>query len=228
MRARFLAAASVAIAVAAVAFPASLRAQDNDPTTKVTGAGLPDGWMLRFDPSRRGPAPTVNDVNFRSMGDGFHLTSGPAALYYRPADAQEGDFTVSATISQRASSNHEAYGLFIGGRDLQTANQNYLYFVIHPKDGKFLINHRVSDARPNSVVPYTTHQAINTDDPATGAASNTIAIRVAGDQVHFLVNGQEVKRLSRAELDGAATDGLVGLRLNHNLDVHISGFGVKD
>lgn len=214
-----------ALLTATIAAP--LAAQDNDPTTKVTGAGLPDGWMLRFDPSRRGPAPTVNDVNFRTMGAGFHLTSGPAALYYRPADSRTGDFTVSATISQRASSNHEAYGLFIGGRDLQTPEQNYLYFIVHPKDGKFLINHRVSDARPNSVVPYTTHPAINTDDPATGAASNTLAIRVAGDQVHFMVNGQEVKRLSRAEIDGAATDGLVGLRLNHNLDVHIADFGVS-
>lgn len=218
---------TIVASLAALALAGPLAAQDNDPTTKVTGDGLPSGWMLRFDPHRRGPAPTVNDVNFRAMGDGFHLTSGPAAIYYRPADAQEGDFTVSATISQRASSNHEAYGLFIGGRDLQTPNQNYLYFVIHPKDGKYLINHRTSDARPNSVVPYTNHPAINTDDPSTGAASNTLAIRVAGDQVIFLVNGQEVKRLSKGEIDGAATDGLVGLRLNHNLDVHISGFTVE-
>lgn len=213
-------------AVLAAGAAAPLAAQDNDPTTKVTGEGLPAGWMVRFDPPRRGPMPTVSDVNFRAMGPGFHLTSGPAALYYRPADTQTGDFTVSATISQRASSNHEAYGLFIGGRDLQTPNQNYLYFVIHPKDGKFLINHRSSDARPTSVVPYTTHAAINTDDPASGAASNTLAIRVAGDTVHFLVNGQEVKALSRSEINGAATDGLVGLRLNHNLDVHIADFGV--
>jgi hypothetical protein len=182
--------------------------------------------MLRFDPTRRGPPPTINDVNFRAMGDGWHLTSGPAALYYRPADATTGDFTVTATLSQRATSNHEAYGLFIGGHDLQTPEQDYLYFVIHPKDGKFLINHRSSDARPTSVVAYTSHSAINIDDPATGAASNTLAIRVAGDEVHFLVNGQEVKRLPRDGLDGAMTDGLVGLRLNHNLDVHIADFGV--
>lgn len=213
------------VLTAVLAIPAA--AQDPDPTTKVTGEGLPPGWMVRFDPPRRGPAPTVNDVNFRAMGGGWHLTSGPAALYYRSADTRTGDFTVSATISQRASSNHEAYGLFIGGHDLQTPNQNYLYFVIHPKDGKFLINHRTSDARPTNVVPYTTHQAINTDDPTTGAASNTLAIRVAGDTVHFLVNGQEVKALSRSEIDGAATDGVVGLRLNHNLDLHIADFGVK-
>lgn len=206
---------------------APLAAQDNDPTTKVTGGGLPAGWMLRFDPSRRGPEPKPTDVNFRAMGNGWHLTSGPAALYYRSADAPKGDFTLSATISQAKSSNHEAYGLFFAGKDLQTANQNYAYIVVHPNGGKFLINHRTSDGAPTSVVPYTVSPAIHKDDPATGAASNTITIRVAGDMVHFLINGTEVKALSKSELGLASTDGLVGLRLNHNLDVHIADFGVK-
>jgi hypothetical protein len=35
-----------------------------------------------------------------------------------------------------------------------------------------------------------------------------------------------VKGMSKAEL-GQATDGLVGIRINHNLDVHISGYGIK-
>ncbi len=42
---------------------------------------------------------------------------------------------------------------------------------------------------------------------------------------HFLVNGVEVAKLPRvAQLN---TDGVVGLRINHNLDVHVSGFGVE-
>ena len=202
-------------------------AQDSDPTDKVTGSGLPTGWELRFDPSRRG-TPSETDINFRAMGDGdWHLNSGPAAIYWRPADAATGDFTVSATLSQAKSMNHEAYGLFIGGSQLKTADQNYVYFVIHPQDGKFLINHRAGDARPTSLVAYTVHEAINKEDATSGAATNQLAIRVAGDNVHFLVNGTEVKRLSRAELGGGATDGMAGLRLNHNLDVHIADFEVK-
>ncbi len=216
-------------AILAATLAAPLTAQGNDPTTKVTGSGLPAGWMLRFDPARRGPEPKPTDVNFRAMGNGWHLNSGPAAIYYRTADAQTGDFTVSATISQAKSSNHEAYGIFIGGKDLQTANQNYTYFVIRPVDGRFLINHRSSDGRPTSLVAYgdAPDPAIHADDPSTGAATNTLAIRVAGGMVHFLVNGKEVKVLKASELDGGATDGLVGLRLNHNLDVHIADFGVK-
>ena len=38
----------------------------------------------------------------------------------------------------------EAYGVFIGGSDLQAANQKYTYFVIR-QDGKFLIKRRAGN-----------------------------------------------------------------------------------
>jgi hypothetical protein len=219
------------VAVAAtllLAAGAPLAAQDHDATTAVKGAGLPAGWMVRFDPSRPGrPAPTVADVNFRVMAPGFHHTSGPAGIYYREADASKGNYTVSVSFGARKSMQHEAYGLFIGGSNLQTDKQNYLYFVIKPSDGTFLINHRTSDGKPNPVVAYTPSDAITKDSPTDGSASNKLAIRVAGDAVSFLVNDKVVKTLKKSEIDGASTDGLVGLRLNHNLDLHISDFGVK-
>lgn len=218
---------SLVLAAAVLVLPACSSAQDMDPTHQVTGDGMPAGWMVRFDPPRRGPAPTAKDVNFRAMGAGMHLTSGPAGIYYRPADAQgKGDFTVTATISQAKSSAHEAYGIWVGGKDLQTDKQNYLYMVIHAQDGKFLINHRTSDARPTSLVPYTPSDAIHKESPTDGSATNTVAIRVHGDMLHFLINGTEVKVLTPSEIPGFSTDGMVGLRLNHNLDVHISDFGV--
>ncbi|MES2305576.1 MAG: hypothetical protein V4558_08715 [Gemmatimonadota bacterium] len=216
--------------MAAIAFAAvsPLGAQDHDPTTAVKGTGLPAGWMVRFDPAYPGrPTPTVADVNFRVMGPGFHHTSGPAGIYYKEADASKGNYTVSATFGQRKSSQHEAYGLFIGGKDLQTATQNYLYFIVKPVDGTFLINHRTSDGKPKSVVAYTASDAINKDSPTDGSATNKLSIKVSGDVVSFMVNDKEVKSLKKSELDGASTDGLVGMRLNHNLDLHIADFGVK-
>lgn len=209
-----------------VALPPAISAQDHDPTTAVTGSGLPDGWMLRFDPPRRGPVPPTSAVDFRAMGPGWHLTSGPAALYYRTADQASGNYTVSATISQRKSMAHEAYGLFVGGNDLQGAEQNYVYMVVHPQGGKFLINHRTGDGRPTSLVPYTETAAVHKEDPTSGAASNTLAIRVAGDMIHFMINGTEVKALKASDIPDFSTTGIVGLRLNHNLDVHIADFGV--
>ena len=60
---------------------------------------------------------------------------------------------------------------------------------------------------------------------AKGAATNLLEIDHKRDpsKVVFLVNGQPVYTL-----DAGAThaDGQVGMRVNHNLDLHVDGFDV--
>src|ERR1044072_7892432 len=63
------------------------------------------------------------------------------------------------------------------------------------------------------------------DAPGPGAATNAIAIRVARDSVHFYVNGKEVRTFAKAALGGAPTEGLAGIRVNHNLDIEVREFG---
>lgn len=219
-------------ALIAVTFAAPLAAQD-DPTHAVHGSGqLPAGWAIRFDPTRAMPgrpapaAPQLTDVGFMAMGGGFHVQSGPAAIYYREAEPATGAYTLSATFVQSRSMGHESYGLVFGGSELQTPNQTYIYFIVRPADGGVLINHRTSDAAPRSLVAWAPHAAVNREAAAGGAATNQLSVRVTGDVVHFLVNGTEVQALTRAQLGGASTDGLVGVRINHNLDLMIEGFGV--
>jgi hypothetical protein len=197
-----------------------------DPTTKVMGTGqLPAGWMMRFDPAPAGqPAHTMKEINFITMGGGYHAYSGPAAIYYNPKDMGKGEFTVSATFSQAKSMQHETYGLFIGGANLQDSTQSYLYFVIRPNDGSWQVKRRASNTPPQRATPVV-DPAIAKEDPTDGHATNTVAIKVARDSVHFLVNGKQVTAMARAGL-GYSTDGQVGLRINHNLDVHIAGYGI--
>ena len=47
---------------------------------------------------------------------------------------------------------------------------------------------------------------------------------MAADKVRFLVNGTEVNSQPTASVDAA---GVAGMRINHNLNVHVDGFGVK-
>ena len=54
--------------------------------------------------------------------------------------------------------------------------------------------------------------------------SNTLAIAVTADTVKFSINGTEVKSVAANQAD---VSGLIGLRINHNLNVHVEGFGVK-
>jgi hypothetical protein len=228
--------------IAVLAFAAPLAAQarpQGDPTTQVKGSGkLPDGWQARFDPGRAGtPAHTLEEVNFVTMGSGYHFTSGPAAIYYNPKDMGSGEYLVSATFSQRKSVNHEAYGIFIGGKNLQDSTQTYTYFVIKPCSsrcgtpgapmGEILISQRTSDGRPAALVPITHDDNVHTDDPADGHATNKIAIHVAKDTVHFLLNDKLVKAIPKSELHGLPTDGQAGIRINHNIDVHVAWNGVS-
>jgi len=120
-----------ALAVAAPLWAQQQQAKEKDPTSAVTAAPLPDGWSMRLDDKDMTKA-----AKFVTMGSGFHVTSGGAAIYWQPKDEQKDDYTVSATFGQRAKNvGHgdlgEAYGLFVGGRDLSDASkQTYLYFEV--------------------------------------------------------------------------------------------------
>lgn len=215
---------------------AGMAGMNHDPTTAVKGTGkLPDGWSLRFDPQRDGSVPKLEAVNFVTMGSGYHFTSGPAAIYYNAKDMASGEYSVSATFSQRKSVNHEAYGIFIGGRNLQDSTQTYTYFVIKPCSskcgtpgapmGEILISQRTSNGKPVALVPTRHDDAVVTDDPKDGHATNAMTIHVAKDAVHFILNGKMVAEIPKSQIGD--TDGQAGIRVNHNIDVHVAWQGVS-
>ena len=78
-------------------------------------------------------------------------------------------------------------------------------------------------AEVTPIVPWTANAAVKKTDAAT-KGTNMLSIVVAADKVRFLVNGTEVNSQPLASVDGAD---IAGLRVNHNLNVHMDGFGVK-
>src|SRR5687768_9011763 len=96
--------------LALVAFASPAAAQHLDPTTKVTGSGvLPADWNLRFDPPAAAHAhgDALKAISFEQMEQGFRITSGPAAIYYKTGDVAKGEFAVSATFTQNKDMGHE-------------------------------------------------------------------------------------------------------------------------
>ena len=189
-----------------------------DPDKKVAGGGsLPSGWKGRAD-----GAGSLAGVKVMPMGGGVHFMSGPAGIYYRPADKASGAYETRATFNQMQPAAHpEAYGLIIGGSDLEGAGQKYTYFLIR-QDGKFMIKRRAGETTP-TIADWTDNAAIKKAD-SSGKMANTLSIDVGKDTVHFLVNGTEVSTADAAKVD---TSGIAGLRINHNLNVHVEGFAVK-
>jgi hypothetical protein len=183
----------------------------------VAGGPLPAGWHARPD---KADAP-ADQILFMPHGEGFHVKTGPATILWNESAAASGNFTASATFTATAQPPREAYGLVFGGRKLADADVDYGYFIIRG-DGSFMIRHRAG-TELHTINPWTRHDAVRVAE-GTGAVTNTLAIEAGAEQVRFLVNGTEVATYGRNAPMNA--DGLIGLRVNHNLELQVDALGV--
>lgn len=178
--------------------------------------GIPEGWQVRLDrPGSTAP------IHFMSMEGRLHAILGPAGIFYQPTSTATGAYILQGTFTLNKPAEHpEAFGMLLGGQNLDAANQDYLYFLVR-QDGQFMVKHRAG-SETHTLIDWTEHAAVRRPG-ADGKATNTLAVQSGAQGVRFLVNGTEVGTLPR----GVNTNGIYGLRLNHNLDVEISDFGVQ-
>jgi hypothetical protein len=199
-------------------------AMNDDPDIAPEGeaTGLPEGYALRLDRESGNAA----DYRVSEADGGMQVQTGPAGILYDQSNAVEsGDYSVSASFTEvGAPPNHrEAFGLFIGGADLQGENQAYTYFLVRA-DGRYLIKRRMGGETSNvSDGGWVDSDAVNAAAEG-GDVTNDLAIEVRGDQVHFTINGTEVATLPAADVDA---HGIAGVRVNHNLNVRVSDFEVS-
>lgn len=177
-------------------------------------------WRVRFD---RNVASPDSAMRVDQMGPGWHFyaASNGSAIAYRPGQTAQGNFRVEAVTFLFPTTGHrDGYGLMLGGRELDAATQNYLYFLVRG-DGRYLIKHR-GGAQTHDIVTWTAHPAIPRLD--TTNVSINLAAEARTDSVLFFVNNQRVHALPRT---AAPVDGIVGLRINHGLSVHVSSLTVS-
>lgn len=186
---------------------------DADPDLTPSGAsGLPAGYLGRTDR----PNTNLTDAKYVVSGSNWEITTGPAHIIYAPKDMATGNYTVSSTIEQLAAPRHrEAFGLIFAGRDLDTPAQKYSYFVV-AGTGEMLVKHRDGEAT-RDLVAWRKTQAVPAAD-AQGRQSYRLEVRVAGDSVRFMVNDVQAAAVSKSALS-LETDGIAGLRVNHNLSL---------
>jgi len=189
-----------------------------DPDKPVAGGGsVPAGWSARTDAEGK-----EREVKFVTMDKGYHVTLGPAVILWRASDKVSGSFHSVALVTQTKRSQHpEGYGIFVGGQGLTGEGEKYTYFLIR-QDGKFLIKRRAGGSTTNITSTWTTHPAIVIPN-AVGEATNRLEVTIGKDRLAFAVNGKEVYTADPRLIDGT---GVVGLRVNHNLDLHIDEFAV--
>ena len=217
--------------VALLALPAA--AQDDlatrpDPLVpQGENLAVPPTWTVRLD--RPNPDATIGadaetaDIFFVNMTPGWHVTTGPAAIFYHPASTAEGTYRAETLLHLfDPQGRNEAYGLFLGGTALDGDEIAYDYFLLRDS-GEFLIKRRTG-ADTETLHPWTAHEAIETFADSDGTASNRLAVEVGAETVAFFVNGEQVATMPRADV---LADGIVGLRVNHALNLHVEDFKVE-
>jgi hypothetical protein len=234
MRSYGLKLVSAALLVASVA---SAQQPQGDASKKVEGGGVHvDGWTGKIDASRENTGLTLNDAKIVKMGPGMHVTTGPAATYWNPANKASGDYTVKARFSEPKFMGHNThahpYGIMIGGNDLGTDQASMLYCAAYG-NGTFIVRgfapgtqngtFRVNGNRPEA------NAAVKTV-AAGESVTQEVAVSVKGDKVECSVNGTVVGSYNKADVVGAgklkSTDGVYGLRFGHNTEAHVADFGM--
>ena len=119
------------------------QAQAGAPETAraVAGGGISvAGWAGKIDAGQAGV--TLADARLTKEGDALHVITGPAVAYWNPANTASGNYTVKATFKEPQymglNSHPHPYGIFIGGNDMGTDQQTYLYCAAYG-NGTFIV-----------------------------------------------------------------------------------------
>jgi len=200
----------------------------------VAGGGISvQGWTGQIDASEASRGQAITNAKLAQEGDAIHITTGPAVAYWNPANSASGDYTVKATFTEpkymNVNDHPHPYGIFIGGNNLGTDQQTYLYCAAYG-NGTFIVRgfgpaaFQLNGRRGESNAAV--HKAAAPGSPVT----QDIALSVKGDKVNCAINGTVVGSYSKADVVGAgklkSTDGVYGVRFAHNTDGLVSGLTV--
>ncbi len=215
-----------AIAVALICLVGPLLACSQEADRKVQGGGISaPGWQGKAD--RRG---STSDSKFTAEGNALHIVTGPASVYWNPADSATSDYTVKATFREpkQTYGHPHPFGLFIGGSKLDTDQPSLLYCVAY-RNGTYLVR-MFSGGRVLTLADEESNPAVKSAGPDQEVVQE-ITWSVKGGRAECRINGAVVAGYDRSQIVGPgkldSTDGVAGIRVAHNVDITVTGFGIS-
>jgi len=224
---------SLLVTAAMLALPSVSSAQD-EVSRKIAGGGISAaGWMGKIDAKEAATGATINDGKLTGDAKKLMVWTGPATTYWSPANMAKGDYTVKATFDEPKfmdrSGHPHPYGIVIGGNDMGTDMQSYLYCSAYG-NGTFIV-------RGMGPAPFMMNGGRGGANDAVHKAEKgspvqqMVAMSVKGDKVSCSINGTEVWTATKAELVTAgklkSTDGMFGVRFAHNTEATVTGLTVS-
>ena len=218
-------------AVVASLLLASSVVSAQDASRVVAGGGIKvPGWQGKIDPGEAKAGGKLEGAKLEKVGNDLRVTTGPALAYWNPSNAATGNYTVKATFTEEkymGLNNHpHPYGLFIGGSDMGTDAQSYLYCMAYG-DGRFIVRGFSGDSTFRLNGRGEPNAAINKASGVGASVTQEIALSVKGDKIECAINGQVVGSYDKSAAIGAnklkSTDGVYGIRFGHNTDAVVKG-----
>jgi hypothetical protein len=219
--------------VALLATAAGIQGQSEQTRSAAMGGIHVDGWMGSIDKNEAANGMMLTDASLTMDGNRLHVTTGPATNYWNPANTASGDYTVSATFTEpqymNLNSHPHPYGIFIGGQNMGTDQQNLVYCAAYG-NGNFIV--RGFNPEPFQLngrrgeASDAVHKAAGPGEPVT----QEIAMSVGGGKLTCSVNGTVVgsyELTAAMEAGLKSTDGVYGVRFGHNTEALVSGLGKR-
>lgn len=225
---------TAAAALLTLAIAASPAWAQEDMSRDVADGGISvPGWMGMVDAREAENGMTLENASLTEVDGGLHVVTGPAVSYWSAENTASGSYTVSATFNEAEYMNlndhPHPYGIFIGGSDLGTDQQRYLYCAAYG-NGSFIVRgfgpepFQMGGRRP------TAHDAVNQAAGAGEPVTQEIALSVRGDMVECAINGTVVASYPASEVVGegklTSTDGIYGIRFGHNTEATVTGLSM--
>lgn len=220
-----------AVAIAAMALvPQIAVSQAMETSRSVAGGGVKvPGWAGKIDANEEKNGQVLDNSKIVKEGNDLHVTTGPAVAYWNPSNTASGNYTVMATFKEpkymSLNSHPHPYGIMIGGNDMGTADQSYMYCAAYG-NGNFIV--RGFGPAPfqlngRGAAAPSVNKAAGVGEPV----QQMIAISVKGDKVECSINGAVVGSYDKASIVGPgklkSTDGVYGIRFAHNTEAIVSG-----
>ncbi len=230
---RFVPGSALAAAIVMLA-PMFISAQGQDAARVVAGGGITvPGWTGKIDPQEEKAGQVLNNAKLAMQGKDLQVTTGPAVTYWNPKNVAAGNYVVKATFTESnymgLNDHPHPYGIVIGGNEMGTATQSYLYCSAYG-NGTFIVRGFGPEAFALGGRRPTAHDAVAKAAAKGSAVKQEIAVSVDADSVDCSINGKVVATYPKAEVVGAgklkSTDGLYGIRFAHNTDAVVSGLTV--
>jgi hypothetical protein len=188
------------------------------------------GWQGKIDPNEARSGAKLENAKLDKAGNDLHVTTGPAVAYWNPSNTATGNYTVKASFTEEkymGLNNHpHPYGLFIGGNDMGTDKQSYLYCTAYG-DGRFIVRGFSGDSTFRLNGRGEPNAAIHKASGVGASVTQEIALSVKGDKIECAINGQVVGSYDKSAAVGAnkltSTDGVYGIRFGHNTDAVVKG-----